>query len=126
MLKTGINDMKVEQIVGWLLISGVLLSAAVVAAGGILFLVQHGSAAPQYHFFQGEPESLRGFGGIFDGAMHLESRAVIQLGLLLLIATPVARVIFTVFAFLIERDRTYVIITLIVLAVLLYSLLGAH
>jgi uncharacterized membrane protein len=52
--------------------------------------------------------------------------AVIQLGLLLLVATPVARVIFSVFAFAWERDWLYVLLTLIVLAVLLYSLFAAH
>ncbi|HMD30291.1 MAG TPA: DUF1634 domain-containing protein [Candidatus Acidoferrales bacterium] len=118
------TDFKVEQIVGRLLITGVLLSAVIVAFGGILFLVHHGDAAPQYHLFQGEPESLRNLGAILTGALHLESRAVIQLGLLLLIATPVARVIFSVFAFALERDHTYVAITLIVLAVLIYSLSG--
>jgi uncharacterized membrane protein len=119
------TDTKVESIIGQLLITGVLLSALVVALGGFLFLRQHGAAAPHYHLFQGEPEELRSVGSILTGAARLESRAVIQLGLLLLIATPVARVTFTVVAFALERDRTYVVITLIVLAVLLYSLSGA-
>jgi uncharacterized membrane protein len=44
------------------------------------------------------------------------------LGILILIATPVARVAFSVFAFAEERDRMYVIVTLIVLALLLFSL----
>jgi uncharacterized membrane protein len=54
-----------------------------------------------------------------------QSRSIMQLGLLLLIATPIARVIFSVFAFAIEGDRMYVIFTLIVLTVLLYSLFGS-
>jgi uncharacterized membrane protein len=48
-----------------------------------------------------------------------------QLGLLLLIATPIARVMFSAVAFAMERDRMYVGFTLIVLAVLLYSLFGS-
>jgi uncharacterized membrane protein len=119
------TDTKVESIIGQLLITGVLLSALVVALGGFLFLRQHGAAAPHYHLFQGEPEELRSVRSIFTGAAHLESSAVIQLGLLLLIATPIARVMFTVAAFALERDHTYVVITLIVLAVLLYSFSGA-
>ena len=118
------TDTKAEQIVGQLLITGVLLAAAVVAVGGVLFLAHHGSAMPEYHFFQGEPQSLRNLGQIVAGALRLDGSAVIQLGLLLLIATPVARVIFSVVAFAMERDRTYIVITLIVLAVLLYSLFG--
>jgi uncharacterized membrane protein len=47
---------------------------------------------------------------------------VIMLGLLLLVATPVARVVFSVAGFLRERDFLYVVLTLIVLAVLLSSL----
>src|SRR5271154_6306878 len=96
------TDARVEGIVGQLLISGVLLSAAVVAIGGVLFLLHHGSAPPHYHFFEGEPQELRGVAGILAGAAHLEGSAVIQLGLLLLIATPVVRVMFTVVAFAIE------------------------
>jgi uncharacterized membrane protein len=47
-----------------------------------------------------------------------------QLGLLVLIATPITRVAFSVFAFFYERDWKYVVFTLIVLGLLLYSLLG--
>ena len=49
---------------------------------------------------------------------------MIQLGLLLLIATPVARVAFSLVAFIRQRDRTYIVITTIVLGLLLYSLMG--
>jgi uncharacterized membrane protein len=74
--------------------------------------------------FQGEPADLRSISGIVMDAIALRSRGVIQFGLLLLIATPVARVAFSVVAFALERDRAYVIVTLIVLALLLYSIAG--
>jgi uncharacterized membrane protein len=48
-----------------------------------------------------------------------------QLGLLLLIATPIARVAFSAVAFAIEGDKMYVLFTLIVFGVLLYSLFGS-
>jgi uncharacterized membrane protein len=54
-----------------------------------------------------------------------ETTGILQLGLLLLIATPIARVVFSVFAFALEGDRMYVTFTLIVLSVLLYSLFGS-
>jgi uncharacterized membrane protein len=76
--------------------------------------------------FHGEPEALRSVAGIIHGALDLSGQAIIQLGLLILIATPVARVAFSAVAFAIERDFLYVWITLFVLAVLLYSLLGSH
>ena len=120
------TDQRVETIVANLLRAGVLLAAAVVALGGIIFLVRHGRAMPQYARFVGEPFELRTVSGIIRGTASFHGRNIIQLGLLLLIATPVARVAFSVVAFALERDRLYVVITLIVLAVLLFSLAGGH
>ena len=118
------NDARVEQVVGGLLQTGVSLAGAVVLLGGVLYVAAFAHTPANFHEFRGEPTELRGFLPILKSAFHLESRGVIQLGLLLLIATPVARVIFSVVAFALERDRTYVAVTLIVLGVLLYSLLG--
>lgn len=119
------SDQKIETIVGNLLRVGVSISAVVVAFGGLLFLMRHGAAHPNYHTFQGEPKELRGLRGIAHAAFTLQGRGMVQLGLLLLIATPVVRVIFSIWAFAAERDRMYVGFTIIVLAVLLYSLFGA-
>jgi uncharacterized membrane protein len=80
--------------------------------------------ATNYRVFQGEPAELRTISGIFREAVHFSGRGLIQLGLLLLIATPVARVLFSVFAFIYEKDWTYVLVTLMVLALLSYSLFG--
>ena len=120
------TDQRVETIVARLLHAGVLLAAAVVTLGGILFIIRHGSAMPQYARFAGEPLEYRTVSGIIRGAASFHGRNIIQLGLLLLIATPVARVAFSVVAFALEHDRLYVVITLIVLAVLLFSLAGGH
>jgi uncharacterized membrane protein len=119
------NDERVEQIIGNLLRAGVLTAAAVVLAGGIVYLSRHKSepASDKYHVFEGEPADLRSPFGVAADALAGKGRGIIQLGILLLIATPVARVLFSAFAFALERDATYVIVTLIVLAVLLYSLL---
>lgn len=118
------NDFRIEVIVGVLLRTGVILAAAVVLIGAVLYLARHGHEIPNYTSFHGEPESLKSPVEIFQGVLHLSARAIIQLGLLLLIATPVARVLFSAIAFAIERDRMYVIITLVVLVILLLSLLG--
>ena len=120
----GWTDHRVEVIIGNLLRAGVLLAAAVVLVGGGIFLVRHGSAAPHYAVFQGEPTDLRTPSGVLAEAVRLQGRGIIQLGLLILLATPLARVAFSVFAFTMERDRLYVIVTLIVLAVLVFSLAG--
>ena len=103
-----------------------IFAAGVVAVGGVLYLIRYGGAAPNYQVFHGEPTNLRGLAGILTDVVTLHRRALIQLGLLLLIATPIARVVFSVFAFAKQRDYTYVIVTLIVLGVLMYSLFGTH
>jgi len=119
-------DQRMDQIMGILLRTGVMLAAALVFVGGVLFVVRHPLPVTNYRVFQGEPEELRTVPGIIRNAFSWHGRGLIQLGLLVLIATPVARVIFSVFAFLYEKDWTYVTVTLLVLGLLLYSLLGAH
>lgn len=121
---TSWSDQKVERVIGTLLQAGLMLAAGVVLAGGICYLFRHGSALPDYRVFRGEPSDLRSIAGVLHGVGARRCRDLIQLGLVLLIATPVARVAFSVFAFAMERDRTYVAITLVVLAILLYSLAG--
>ena len=118
------SDEKAEGIIATLLRSGVLASAAVVCIGGIWYLVQHGSEVPDYHVFRGQPPELRSVSGVLRGLAAGNDQALIQLGLLLLIATPVARVAFAAAVFALQRDRTYVVISLAVLAVLLFGLAG--
>lgn len=118
------TDQRVEIIIGQLLRTGVLISGSVVTFGAALYLVRHGLDVPHYSTFSGEPERLKSIPAILRGVMHMNARAIIQFGLLLLIATPVARVAFSAVAFAIERDYFYVGVTLLVLVVLLYSLFG--
>jgi len=120
------SDERIENIIGALLRAGVILSASIVLGGGVWYLVLFGSHRPAYGKFHGEPEALRRISGIVRGAMALDARSWIQLGLLVMIATPVARVLFSIAAFAAQRDRTYVVITLIVAAILLFSLFGEH
>jgi uncharacterized membrane protein len=118
-------EQRMENTIANLLRGGVLLSAFVVIAGAVLYLGSHPFARVSYRSFAGEPEQLKNVHGIVRSALSGQARSIIQLGLLLLIATPVARVIFSVFAFAVEHDRMYVVFTLVVLAVLLYSLFGS-
>jgi len=120
------EDKRVEEIIGTLLRTGVILAAAVVLIGGVFYLARYGSSPAHYGIFRGEPGDLSHVLAILRDAAALHPRGIMQLGILLLIATPVARVIFTVFAFAHERDWTYVVVTLIVLALLLYSLGAWH
>jgi uncharacterized membrane protein len=119
------NDQRIEIIIGTLLRTGVILAAAVVLFGGVVYLLRHGREAPHYVTFSGEPQSLKSPSDIMHGVLQFRAQAIIQLGLLLLIATPVARVAFSAVAFAIEHDHMYVVITLIVLVVLSYSLFAS-
>ncbi len=107
-----------------LLRAGVTLSAVVAIGGLTLDLLRHGGDPPHYRVFVGEPAELRSVWGVLHGAAALDARALIQLGLLILIATPVARVVFSAAAFALERDRVFVALTALVLAALVYSLAG--
>jgi uncharacterized membrane protein len=122
----GWTDQQVEQTIGNLLRTGLIVAAAVVAIGAVIYLVRHGTEQPYYRIFHGEPADLRSIGGIVRDSMDERGRGLIQLGLLLLLATPVARVVFSVLAFALQRDRFYVMVTLVVLGILLYSIVGGY
>jgi uncharacterized membrane protein len=118
------TDQEVEIILGNFLRAGVIVAAIVVLLGGILYLLSHGAKLPDYRVFQGEPADLRSITGILKEVIDLSPKAIIQLGLLFLIATPVTRVILSIYGFMHQKDRTYIIVTVIVLMILLYSLAG--
>jgi uncharacterized membrane protein len=120
------SDQRLEILIGNLLRAGVLISAAVVLGGGIWLLFDCGGALADYRQFVPPAKTLRSLPAIVVGLAHPNPPLVIQFGLLLLIATPVARVVVSLVAFAIERDRLYVLITAIVLAVLMYSLAVPH
>lgn len=119
------TDKTLEILVGKLLRAGVLISALVVGAGGVLFLAQHHADPVNYKTFHGESAELRSLSGIFSMALHLQSSGIIQLGLLLLIATPIARVALAALGFYLEKDHLYVVVSLTVLAILIFSIMHA-
>lgn len=116
------DDRRIDAIMGLLLRAGVILSATVVLIGAVVFLVRHGWEPTDDSRFHGEPTVLKNPIDIVQGAFTLQGEALIQLGILLLIATPVARVAFSVYAFARQRDGFYVLATLLVLSILLYGL----
>jgi uncharacterized membrane protein len=120
------GDRRMEMIIGILLRLGVMVAGAVVFFGAIVYLIRNGGAPlPDYKAFHGESAQLSTIEGILTGVGQFRGRAIIQLGVLLLIATPVARVVFSAVAFALEKDKLYVVITLFVLAILLFSLVGS-
>jgi uncharacterized membrane protein len=120
------NDERLERIISLVLITGVMLSAVIVFLGGACYLVRHANEAADYHVFRGVPAEYRSVRAIIYAMGSSNCGAIIQFGLLLLIATPIARVAFSLVGFALERDRTYVVIASIVLVVLLYSVAFEH
>jgi uncharacterized membrane protein len=118
-------EQRTEIVIAYLLRTGVLTAAVVVIVGAVLYLGARPIARVDYRTFHAVPDALRTVHGIVHAAFSGDSLAIMQLGLLLLIATPIVRVMFSVAAFSIEGDRMYVLFTLIVLGVLLYSLFGS-
>lgn len=117
------DDQRMETIMGRLLQAGVLLASAIVLVGGVLYAHAHFGSVANYQTFAGEPAPLRSINGLFRLLRKGDPAAVIQVGVILLIATPIARVVFAVVGFALERDRLYVAVSLTVLAVLMASLI---
>ena len=115
------DDRTMETIMGRLLQVGVLLASFVMLVGGMLYVGAHHAGTPDYRVFKSEPQDLRHVSGVMGGVVVGDPAAIIQLAVLLLIATPVARVVFSVIAFGIERDRLYIGVSAVVLAVLLFG-----
>lgn len=117
-----LTDEKLDIAIGRTLQAGVLLAALIVLAGGVLYLLHATGPRPDYSHFHGVAEMLRTPSGMWHGTMHGDAESVIQLGLLVLIATPVVRVILAGVGFLMERDQLYFWVSAAVLAVLCYSM----
>ena len=118
------TDKDMEQMIGNLLRWGVLLSMSVVIIGGIIYLYRHGQEVSDYRQFKDQPDFTRQFKPIIDGVFAIRGRAIIQLGIILLIATPVARVLLSAIGFVLEKDYLYVGIACFVLAIIMVSMLG--
>ncbi|MBD2438163.1 DUF1634 domain-containing protein [Nostoc sp. FACHB-110] len=120
------SEQQLESILSNLLKYGVLIASTVVLLGGVLYLIHHGSEPATYQVFQGEPSEFRSPRGVIDAVLSGSRRGIIQLGLLILIATPVLRVVISLIAFILQREFTYIVVTVLVLASLTYSLIGAY
>ena len=110
-----------EVAISRMLRAGVSLAALVVLVGWILYLWQAHGVVPDYLHFHGIPSPADRLTPVLEGARHLDSRSIIRLGILLLVATPIMRVAFCVYSFAAQKDKLYVAVSLIVLTVLLYS-----
>lgn len=119
------NDEKMAGVISMLLISGLVSSLVLVIIGGVMFISNNAHMTTNYKVFTGEPADLRAIDAVLRDAFKGNLRAVMQLGVVVLIGTPVARVAFSVLTFAMEKDVKYVVFSSLVLAGLLYSLICA-
>jgi uncharacterized membrane protein len=120
----GQPDERMDKVLGTLLRVGVFTAAMIVLAGGILYLARHGTEPRDFRTFRGEPAQFEHPAGIVRSALRGDDRGVIMLGLLALIATPIARVAASIVGFARQQDWLYVGLTTFVFAILLYSVVG--
>jgi uncharacterized membrane protein len=113
-------------LLGYILRIGVIISGIIVLSGAIIYLFKYGTGVMDFSTFKGEPRALTNPFAIISDAVTFHGRGLIQFGLLILIATPVVRVILSAVSFALEKDRLYFFVALIVFAVLLFSLTGGH
>jgi len=115
-------DRDIQIILGTLLRVGVIVSMTVIVIGGLLYLFKFLDLPVDYKVFHSGQLEYSSIDAVLVGLSRYDSKAIIQLGILLLIFTPIARVVFSVFSFIIERDYLYVAIGLLVLCIILLSL----
>ncbi len=119
-----------ELLISWLLRIGVMTSLGIIVAGLVLVFTHH----PIYLNTASELERLTKPGAAFPhtlseiagGVVTGRGQALMALGLIILIGTPIARVAISVVAFAFQRDWVFVLITSVVLAILLGSFLLGH
>jgi uncharacterized membrane protein len=129
---TAEQDQRLEVAIATLLRVGVIAAAVLVMIGGVLVLRHPETPVPSYRVFHAPGESsanvsagtsIRSIAAVFRHLRDGCGASIIALGLLVLIATPIARVVFAIVGFARERDILYTIISLIVLAILTFSLI---
>lgn len=124
-VKTNPGDHDIEQFIGLQLRFGVLLSSFIVLSGGVLYLIQSGNLLlPHYQQFEGTKAGLTSLSDIWQNVMQIKAKGIIQLGVVLLILTPILRIFFSLIGFILEKDRMYILITLVVLSVMMVSIFG--
>ncbi|HLP89439.1 MAG TPA: DUF1634 domain-containing protein [Nostocaceae cyanobacterium] len=120
------SEQQLENLLSNLLKYGVLIASSVVLLGGMLYLIHHGSESAEYQVFRGTSSDFCSPIGVVNAVLSGSRRGIIQLGLLILIAVPILRVIISLITFILQRKFIYVIINLLVLASIIYSLVGAY
>lgn len=126
MAQSNFKDRDIQLLIGWILRAGVIISMLIALVGGIIYISRHGHEHISYIQFKGVPDFVHTPQGIWQGTLHLRGRAIIQLGIVLLVCTPVLRVIVSGIGFLAEKDYLYTGVSLLVLLIIILSALTGH
>ncbi len=121
---SGTHKHDLEATLATLLTGGTAISAIVLLVGVVLYLRQDHATTLNFRTFT--PTEQGSVVSVFAQSTRLDGASIMQLGVVLLILTPVSRVLLTLVAFLFKRDWLYVVVTLIVSSVLIYGLLGGR
>lgn len=116
------TDNQLQNTIGNVLRYGVLSALTVTLLGGIILLLKDSQQVVSFSTFIEKDQNLfLVFKNILNGVKEWNGESIIFLGILLLFLTPALRLLLSLFSFLLEKDRMYVIITSIVIAVIILS-----
>ncbi len=115
-----------QLLLGRVLRAGTVISVTIVLLGGIIYLYRHGHSIADYSVFKGVPDFIQHAPELIRGAFDGRGQAIIQLGIVMLVATPILRVMFSAIGFVLEKDYMYTGISLIVLFIIFISMLSGH
>jgi uncharacterized membrane protein len=122
-MNTQITQPQAERFAACIVRIAVICSVILALSGGIFYFFHFGGTLPHYEKFTGEPAHLTTIRGVIAAACHFDFRAVMQLGVIILLLIPLCRVAVFLGTFIMQHDWLYSAVTLIVLSILLYALL---
>lgn len=105
-----------------LLTIGLFLSLLAICAGGLVFLWNHSQEIVNDSLFQEKTVDATKIEKIFEMDVSDRSIAAMLIGIIILMLTPLIRVLSCAILFAVERDLIYVVLSAVVLAVLLFSI----
>ena len=125
-MKKAFTDLDLNRSVGNLLRLGVILSVTTSIIGFIKLFTEGFEMPKSYKLLNTATTSEKVWGQFWHSLLNLEGLAIIQLGILMLIFTPLMRIVFALIGYFKEKDYTYVIISFIVLTIMVISFLTGY
>lgn len=114
-----------EEIMSWILTTGMLISLFLVILGGIMYLIQYGNEPLNIKLLQANHDYTT-LKQIWQGVYSFSPFGIIQLGVIVLVATQVARVGLLIWFYTLIRDYGFALISVFILLIILYSFFGRH